>query len=273
MADSHQALQIVSRFGLPLGVGDKTIDEVCRENGIHTATFLSVINRRAENDVDIPTLKVYLKNAHTYFLDYALPRIRAELIQAISMRQTHSQIPLLIIHLYDEYAAEIRNHIEHEDNKEYAAHTEDDIHVAKKLTELKDLIIKYYPEEVDGAVGKSEFNSRMYSALQDIFELDNELALHCDIEDNILMPAMKKYTKAQIAAGEEVVQEELSEREKEVLVQLVNGLSNKEIADKLFISTHTVISHRKNITRKLNIHSLAGLTIYAIVNKLVTIDE
>ncbi|MEE0923258.1 MAG: LuxR C-terminal-related transcriptional regulator, partial [Paludibacteraceae bacterium] len=51
----------------------------------------------------------------------------------------------------------------------------------------------------------------------------------------------------------------------------VKGLSNKEIADVLCISTHTVISHRKNITRKLNIHSTAGLTIYAIVNKLIDI--
>jgi regulator of cell morphogenesis and NO signaling len=66
--------------------------------------------------------------------------------------------------------------------------------------------------------------------------------------------------------------EELSEREKDVLIQVVRGLSNKEIADVLCISQHTVISHRKNITRKLNIHSTAGLTIYAIVNKLVDLN-
>ena len=58
-----------------------------------------------------------------------------------------------------------------------------------------------------------------------------------------------------------------------MLVQLVKGLSNKEIADVLCISTHTVISHRKNITRKLQIHSTAGLTIYAIVHKLVDINS
>jgi thioredoxin reductase (NADPH) len=67
--------------------------------------------------------------------------------------------------------------------------------------------------------------------------------------------------------------EELSDRERDVLVQVVRGLSNKEIADVLCISMHTVISHRKNITRKLNIHSTAGLTIYAIVNKLVDLNS
>ena len=80
----------------------------------------------------------------------------------------------------------------------------------------------------------------------------------------------EKVFKADVQAIES---EELSEREKDVLIQVVKGLSNKEIADVLCISTHTVISHRKNITRKLNIHSTAGLTIYAIVNKLVDLDS
>ncbi|MBP5641936.1 MAG: helix-turn-helix transcriptional regulator [Paludibacteraceae bacterium] len=273
MAESHKALQIVSRFGLPLGVGDKTIDEVCRENGIHTPTLLSVINNHVDGEVDIPTLKVYLKNAHTYFLDYALPRIRAELIEAISKQHTHSQIPLLIIRLYDEYTAEIRNHIEHENASEYSAHAADDQHIAKKLNELKDLVIRYYPAEADSE-NKQLFNGRLYAALQDIVELDQELNLHCDIEDNILLPAMMKARSLEVTGdGLQVTGESqaLSDREKEVLVQVVKGLSNKEIADVLCISTHTVISHRKNIARKLNIHSSAGLTIYAIVNHLVEI--
>ncbi|MDE6482766.1 MAG: response regulator transcription factor [Rikenellaceae bacterium] len=65
----------------------------------------------------------------------------------------------------------------------------------------------------------------------------------------------------------------LSAREKEIVVGVVKGLTNKQIADSLFISTHTVITHRRNIAAKLQIHSAAGLTIYAIVNKLVEFDE
>lgn len=65
----------------------------------------------------------------------------------------------------------------------------------------------------------------------------------------------------------------LSQREKEILGYVVKGMTNKEIAEKLYISVHTVITHRRNITRKLQIHSAAGLTIYAIVNKLVDISE
>lgn len=65
----------------------------------------------------------------------------------------------------------------------------------------------------------------------------------------------------------------LSQREKEILGYVVKGLTNKEIAEKLYLSVHTVITHRRNITRKLQVHSAAGLTIYAIVNKLVDISE
>jgi DNA-binding NarL/FixJ family response regulator len=68
-------------------------------------------------------------------------------------------------------------------------------------------------------------------------------------------------------------QETLSDRETEVLQQLVNGLSNKEIADKLNISIHTVISHRKNITQKTGIKSQSGLTIYALSNKIISLDN
>ena len=66
-------------------------------------------------------------------------------------------------------------------------------------------------------------------------------------------------------------QEPLSVRE--IVVCIVKGMSNKQIADTLCISTHTVITHRRNIVAKLQIHSPAGLTIYAIVNKLVDLSE
>lgn len=65
----------------------------------------------------------------------------------------------------------------------------------------------------------------------------------------------------------------ISEREIDVLKLLVEGNSNKEIANNLCISTHTVITHRKNITRKTGIKSVSGLTIYSMVNKIITLDN
>ena len=66
---------------------------------------------------------------------------------------------------------------------------------------------------------------------------------------------------------------ELSNRETDVLVALVKGLTNKEISDKLYISVHTVITHRKNIVRKTGIKSVSGLTVYALLNNLVDETE
>ncbi|OYT15287.1 MAG: hypothetical protein B7C24_13760 [Bacteroidetes bacterium 4572_77] len=65
----------------------------------------------------------------------------------------------------------------------------------------------------------------------------------------------------------------LSDREMDVLRDVALGKTNKEIADDLFISSHTVITHRKNITRKLGIKTVSGLTVYAILNKIIQMEE
>ncbi len=66
---------------------------------------------------------------------------------------------------------------------------------------------------------------------------------------------------------------ELTRREIEVLQLLTKGYSNKEIADQLFVSTHTVISHRKNISEKTGIKSASGLTMYAILKKIIDVSD
>ena len=71
----------------------------------------------------------------------------------------------------------------------------------------------------------------------------------------------------------DVPREELSDREKEILVSVAQGLLNKEIADKHHISINTVITHRKNITRKIGIKTVPGLTAYAILNNLIDINS
>lgn len=67
--------------------------------------------------------------------------------------------------------------------------------------------------------------------------------------------------------------EALSEREKDIVRCVAKGMSNKEIADALFLSVHTVTTHRRNISNKLQIHTAAGLTIYAISNKLLNLND
>ena len=95
------------------------------------------------------------------------------------------------------------------------------------------------------------------------------------IFDDLDILSKKIHGLLNLASGEEELdnQETLSQREKEIVVCVVKGMTNKEIAENLFLSIHTVITHRRNISKKLQIHSAAGLTIYAIVNKLVTLND
>lgn len=277
MSHEEDAINIISRFGLKMGVGDQTIAQACETHGVHTSTFLSIINykvfkqRALPADIDIPTLQRYLRNAHTYFLDFRLPSLRRALIEAIIPAGPTSKIPMLILRCYDEFVEEIRIHIEHENEGLYEEHANDDQRITDKLTEIKNLIIKYYPS--DDTTQKGTVTYTLISVMSDLWHTEQDFADHCAIEDDILRPALTNVNPSQPTNKIEPENEALSERERDVLVQIVKGLSNKEIADTLCISVHTVITHRKNITRKLNIHSTAGLTIYAIVNKLVNINN
>lgn len=71
----------------------------------------------------------------------------------------------------------------------------------------------------------------------------------------------------------EEVPGELTPRERDIIIGVVKGMTNKEIADELFISPNTVTTHRRNIVKKLDIHSASGLTVYAIMNKLVNLQD
>ncbi len=78
---------------------------------------------------------------------------------------------------------------------------------------------------------------------------------------------------AEVVKVAEHKETELTQRETEIVAAIARGASNKEIAEQLFISTYTVMTHRRNISAKLKIHSPAGLTIYAIANKLIDIKD
>jgi len=128
-------------------------------------------------------------------------------------------------------------------------------------------------------------NNMLTAALHDIYNNEEWLNLHAQVEDKIFTPAIRRLEQrlkqndvtrnisTMVFKGKTEATEPLSDREKEVIVALVQGMSNKEIAEHLFIAVNTVITHRRNIVRKLQIHSPAGLTIYAIVNGLVDISS
>ncbi len=297
ICSDYQLLNIISRFGLNLGFEEKTIEEVCNENSIDCNTFLAIINFTKNdgeniwhlNNISLQTLCDYLKQSHSYYLDFQLPAIRRKLIEAIGVLPAN-EIASLILKFYDEYCIEVQKHLKTEDQdifpyveklikgevepKKNHAEAMTTLHrrpVEQKLSELKELIIKYF---------KSNSNNYLVnSVLYDIFLLEKDLICHSKLETQVFMEEVKnlenKYKENPylIQKTNSEDKEILSEREKDVIVCVVKGMTNKAIAEKLFISINTVTTHRRNIAKKLNIHSSAGLTIYAIMNKLVDIKE
>lgn len=96
---------------------------------------------------------------------------------------------------------------------------------------------------------------------------------HIHVTDDINEIRSKIISGIKLESDKGEEKEALSTREKEIISHVVKGFTNQEIADKLFLSIHTVMTHRRNIARKLQIHSATGLTIYAIVNKIVDLSE
>ena len=297
--DNYNLLQSLGSFGISLGFGDKTVSQVCEEQHVDTYTFLAVVNFTINGyrDFDdatrlsMPTLLQYLKASHDYFIGFQLPFIRKELVDALDDKDNLAR---LILKLYDEYARSVTSLMKYEEKNVYPyveallqgkSVTDFEIDMyskhhgqeSNKLRELKSIIIKYLPS--DGLR-----NNQLSATLYDIYNNEEWLSLHAQVEEEIFIPAVRrleqKLKQSDVTAkisnmiGKNVDgTEALGEREKDVIVALVQGMTNKEIADHLCISVNTVITHRRNIARKLQIHSPAGLTIYAIVNNLVDISS
>lgn len=303
ISDDYRLLQVLSRFGIALGFGDKRVDEVCRENKVDPDTFIAVCNFISQGIkpsydefamLNVAALLTYLRNSHNFFLEFMLPSIRRKFVHAVDC-STSNEIGFLLLKFFDDYVSEIRRHQEYEAEHFFAyvdgllqgkrssgvslSHLEDDqVHhqhdklIAQKLLDLKNIIIRYCPS--------SESKEQLNDALLHLFEFEADLNSHTLLEDTIFMPIVS-LLESQVDIEEEEPaeaqeaqpKESLSDREKEIIIGVVKGLTNKEIADQLFISVHTVLTHRRNIARKLEIHSPAGLVIYAIVNGIVSIDD
>lgn len=299
IADNYNILQSLGRFGISLGFGDKTVREVCESQSVDTFTFLAVVNftingYKGTDDCErfsLPTLLHYLEASHEYYLNFQLPSIRAELENALD---ENDNLARLIMKLYDEYASEIKRHMQYEEktvfsyvsellngriSDKYDIETFSKHHgqVNLKLKELKNIIIKYLPSDI-------RHNNQLTATLYNIYNNEEWLQNHSLVEESIFIPAIRKleqkYKKNNVSAKiskmisqNNDTNETLSDREKDVIVSLVQGMINKEIAEHLHISVNTVITHRRNIARKLQIHSPAGLTIYAIVNNLIDISS
>jgi regulator of cell morphogenesis and NO signaling len=282
---------LLEHLGISLIVKEKTVEKICEEHQINPDLYLHFASLFANqpsypipnyNSTDIACMVRYLQNSHHYYLNERANKI-VYYVQQIAQENICAGIHLLE-DFVQHYINEIRNHFSYENEivfpymlalvgnhahiphysiTEYKQHHDN---IDDKLADLKGLLIKYLPFQQDN----HHLRRRM---LQCLFDLEHDLKIHTLIEDTILIPLVEKFEgkEQQTLPEEKKTGIELSEREIDVLRLLLEGHSNKEVAEKLHISTHTVISHRKNITAKTSIKSLAGLTIYALQNGIIEV--
>jgi regulator of cell morphogenesis and NO signaling len=207
LCEKYPTLLVLSRFGIALGFGDKSIGEVCKDTGVDTNTFLTIINLLQDQDQDheinvasvsfsLESLISYLQNSHTYFLDYRLPTIRTKLVEALNPEK--KELNKAVLHYFDEYVLQVHKHMQYEeknvfpyvrsllrgekkDNYNIRIFSKQHDQIESKLTEFKHILIKYYP-------GKS--TNEINSVLFDIFNCEKDLASHNAIENRLFVPAI-----------------------------------------------------------------------------------
>ena len=124
-------------------------------------------------------------------------------------------------------------------------------------------LVKEHPHVILIALATSYLDHSMLTPYSGVIEIH-------DTRTKIISK-MNEFAQSETTKSTDDV--ELSKRETDVLVAVAKGMMNKEIADQMNISIHTVISHRKNITRKTGIKSVSGLTVYALLNNLIDENE
>ena len=290
---NFQVIGLLERLGVQGNFGDMTVGDVCNARGMDPGTFVMLYNFYVDERFK-PTEKMlregriddvveYLHRSHEYYLDTALGSLSGLLDRLLA--PCNEAQKRVFRKFYKDYEEELNRHFDFEekhvmpyirsllDGQDGAestieSFTDDHNSINEKISDLKNLVMNSLPEGCDSSL-------RM-QALYMICSLEYDLDRHTAVEEEILEPMVQLLEnngsygrKKNVEEGREA----LSEREKEILVGVAKGLLNKEIADMYNISIYTVITHRKNITRKTGIKSVAGLTVYAILNGLIDMSS
>ena len=289
-------LTLTARMGIGRSFGELTVDAVCRSYDIDADTFLLLCEVYSDpqfrptpsrlRDCRVGDVLRYLHNSHDYYVEEALAGLGND-IEGLIAPCTDTQKRVIRKFLSD-FRRELERHFAFEEhtvipyienlvrgfrNTSFTIDSFEENHsqINETLSDLKSLIMKSLPDVCDPR--------QRIGILMAIFELQRDIDRHTCIEDDVLVPLVRmiespgRLQRSAVGTANGESREELSDREKEILVSVARGLLNKEIADRHNISINTVITHRKNITRKIGIKTVAGLTAYAILNNLIDINE
>lgn len=273
--DNHQLIPVINRFGVRLGLSDKTIGEICHAANIDTDFFLTILNTYINEDyfperklqkINIELVVDYLNQTDAYLVHGQLHNLEKHLNAFIAMSGPGNTQFELIRKLFFKFKDELTNQTK-------ASALDRNIPL-ELLLDLKSIFIKHI---------SGNYNENLcYAVIFTIDSLQKDIEKHNRIRDKILKPMVKELSESGIDDWQDLMSNsllpvqkthEISQRELDVLKLVAQGYINKEIADKLNISLNTVLSHRKNITAKLGIKTVSGLIFYCITHGYLQADE
>lgn len=284
MADilsDNRMLSVLERLHFRLGFGDTTITEVCSRHSFPAELFVEMANVFASPEYspdlsrlgqsDVALLADYIRSSHRHYSEMSVPHLHG-LIHTM-LGDVGTSFADALNKFFDELVEKLNEHFEHEErifnsigSGNYEAESEEShSQFLEKLDDLKNIVIKYLPDNGD--------NASRYSMLNHLLAMETDMRNHMRVEEKLFNPLVANLMDGEGARDGDGDSETLSNREKEILAAVAHGKTNKEIADELFISINTVVTHRKNIARKTGINSIAGLTVYAILNHIVEISD
>ena len=208
---NYRLLFVLPRFGIQLGFGDRSIGEVCRQNGCSVDLFLLVCNLCTFNDFlpdpgalhafTVDELTAYLRRSHEDYLQHQIPEIRERVLALVGCCEAKNG--RVLERFFDNYLREVVRHFEYEETVVFPyVHSlvagtgradegysigqfeENHSNIEEKLGDLKNILIKYLPDLSCGALRNN--------LLLDLFLLEGDLSKHSLIEDRILVPLVEQ---------------------------------------------------------------------------------
>lgn len=222
---NHHLLKVIDRFGIQLGFGDQTLEQVCRKHAIEPGLFIEIVKSFMDEDY-IPGDSIkhyplqmvvdYLHRTHLFYMEVKIPGIERLIDELAEKAEGYKDHILLLKNFFNQYKQELEAHIRREEEEVYPyilelekagmsqlvpdalsrqmklypiskyANEHDDLE--EKLFDLKNIIIKYLPPPFDGQL--------CHRILQELFGLEQDLNDHASLEDKTLVPRVMEMEKA-----------------------------------------------------------------------------
>lgn len=214
IAGDRRLLQLLPRFGINLGFGDRSVEEVCRMNKVSAELFLTICEIYTDNDfkpsqtklrhADMSGLLPYLKASHQYYLDERFPHLEEHLQRIIEA--CGPKYGPMLSHFYDEYKKEVMRHIKYYEEEVVFPYIEallkgqrintyridefehNHTNIQDVLDDMMNILLKYLPGDI---LPKERVEISL-----DIMELSDDLNRHSVIEDHLLIPYVESLENA-----------------------------------------------------------------------------